>query len=441
MLNEKDIKPVPKYIIKLIQSKDKIRFECQPNYTRFYSYFTKIKRKISLVIVAVKNRYKKWYFKQVAVHTIGEEFCLVKDIAYYYIAGYVVGWYEEGLSTYKRNYENGWEQAYEKYFYPYAQCVNKDYVLKIDKYKYSAIDKFHVDNPMKYLKVYEKYPQAEILIKLGLGNYAMSITILRQVAKDKKFRTWILANKDTLKVRDYYVNTILLAYKNNWDLKTAERFDQYRKALISSDCYQEVLNIFKKEELHKFFEYADKQHLSFSSYKDYLEACNALKIDMSLSKNNMPRNFEYWHDVRIDQYKTMLEKENAKKKREFAKTFINISKKYLSLQRNLKEAFAVIIPKAPKDLVLEGNTLHHCVGKMNYDQKFAREESLIFFVRNKENIDTPFVTIEYSLKSKKVLQCYGHDNTKPDTQVLSFVYKTWLPYANRKLRKLQSLCA
>lgn len=78
---------------------------------------------------------------------------------------------------------------------------------------------------------------------------------------------------------------------------------------------------------------------------------------------------------------------------------------------------------------------------MNYDQKFAREESLIFFVRNKENIDTPFVTIEYSLKSKKVLQCYGHDNTKPDTQVLSFVYKTWLPYANRKLKKLQSLCA
>ena len=108
----------------------------------------------------------------------------------------------------------------------------------------------------------------------------------------------------------------------------------------------------------------------------------------------------------------------------------------MPLQRNLKDNFVVVIAKSPKDLINEGNILHHCVGSYNYDQKFAREESLIFFVRNKDNIQTPFVTLEYSLDKHKVLQCYGEHDTKPAEEVLNFVYKIWLPYANRKIRKI-----
>ncbi|MEG1529390.1 MAG: PcfJ domain-containing protein, partial [Clostridia bacterium] len=81
----------------------------------------------------------------------------------------------------------------------------------------------------------------------------------------------------------------------------------------------------------------------------------------------------------------------------------------------------------------------HCVGKMNYDQKFIREETLIFFIRNKDNIETPFVTVEYSLKSRKVLQCYGDNDTKPDDTVATFVNKLWLPYANKQVKKLQKV--
>ena len=73
---------------------------------------------------------------------------------------------------------------------------------------------------------------------------------------------------------------------------------------------------------------------------------------------------------------------------------------------------------------------------MGYDQKFAREESLIFFIRTKEQPDIPFVTIEYSPKQKRVLQCYGDHDTKPDDGVMEFVNKKWLPYANRKIKKL-----
>ena len=73
---------------------------------------------------------------------------------------------------------------------------------------------------------------------------------------------------------------------------------------------------------------------------------------------------------------------------------------------------------------------------MNYDQKFAREESLIFFIRTKEQPNVPFVTLEYSVKQKRVLQCYGYHDTKPDDGVIEFVHKKWLPYANKKLKQI-----
>ena len=96
-----------------------------------------------------------------------------------------------------------------------------------------------------------------------------------------------------------------------------------------------------------------------------------------------------------------------------------------------------MIAQSPAELIREGELLDHCVGRMGYDQKFAREESLIFFIRTKEHPDVPFVTVEYSLEKHKILQCYGYHDTTPDTEVLYFVNKIWLPYANRKVRKIQ----
>ena len=73
---------------------------------------------------------------------------------------------------------------------------------------------------------------------------------------------------------------------------------------------------------------------------------------------------------------------------------------------------------------------------MNYDQKMVREESLIFFIRPINEPETPFVTMEYSPSKKKVLQCYGVNNNTPQQEVLDFVNKKWLPYANEQLKQI-----
>ena len=82
--------------------------------------------------------------------------------------------------------------------------------------------------------------------------------------------------------------------------------------------------------------------------------------------------------------------------------------------------------------------LHYCVGRMNYDQKFAREETLIFFIRIKENPTLRSLRLSIRQAKKRVLQCYGDHDSKPDDCVMEFVNKKWLPYANRKLKQLAS---
>ena len=188
-------------------------------------------------------------------------------------------------------------------------------------------------------------------------------------------------------------------------------------------------------------EYILKQKTNVSSYSDYLNACEYLGLDMSLPKNNMPHNFKAWHDIRIDEYHTAKALKDEEERKEFYKQFADVAEKYLPLQRYKEDTYIAVIAKSPQDLIREGDILHHCVGRMNYDQKFAREESLIFFIRNANEPDTPYVTVEYSLSKHKVLQCYGENDHKPNDSVLEYVNKKWLPYANRQLRKIQQATA
>ena len=148
-----------------------------------------------------------------------------------------------------------------------------------------------------------------------------------------------------------------------------------------------------------------------------------------------------WHDIRIDEYHTAKALKDAEERKKLYEQFETVANKYLALQRNLNDGFIVVIAKNPAELIREGELLHQCFGRMNYDQKFAREKTLIFFVRDIAKPDAPFVTLEYSLTTRKILQCYGIRDSKPDETVLDFVNKKWLPYANRKLKQINKAAA
>lgn len=408
-------------------------YEKPDGHTRFYKYYTLYKHELCEVIVAVRHYYKKWYCKQVVVHGIHTKYVYLRDIARF-MSFPVVGWYREGISRYPHYQDYDWGYNDDKYFNLYAPIINKEFISTLPEYKYSAIDLCNSNYLLQYLKMYEQYPQTELLVKAGLEMYATSKIILRQCAKDKQFCKWLYQNRSELK-NSYYVTSIIRAYKQKRDIKEVYAFDTFKKSFDRPENFTQLKEIFKGKEKQKFLEYLMKQKTDGYCYKDYWDACEYLHLDMSLDKNRYPHDFKRWHDIRIDEYNSAKAKADKKARQALYNRFKKVANKFMGLQHH-KNDFVIVIAQSPADLIREGKILHHCVGSMGYDQKFAREESLIFFVRNKDDIGTPFVTLEYSPTQHKVLQCYADHDTRPTDNVLDFVNKIWLPYANRKIKKI-----
>lgn len=431
------IKPIPKYIVNRIKATDSKDRTIVPGRTRFYAYLTKNDGELVKVTVAVKQQGKNWFCKQVVVHGIHSDVCFGKDIGYTYLGGYTVGWYDLGLYKNPRWLDcDGWGFGQDKLFDPYAPLVNKEYVLEhFPEYKYSAVDLYKGCELFKYLRLYEEYPQIEYLMKLGLQNLAMSKQILRLAGKDVKFRKWLAKNRKELSDYKIIIPSVLKAYKTHRPITETNNYIKARNSLTKDRFLKPLAELFKND-LERFFSYIAEQDISPYSYKDYYNACTYLGLDMSIDKNRYPHNFKHWHDIRTDEYNTAKALKDEQERKELYNKFAAVARKYLGLEYDKKSVYIAIIPQKPSDLINEGELLHHCVGRMGYDQKFAREETLIFFIRAKEQPDIPLVTVEYSPTQKSVLQCYGDHDSKPSEEIMTFVNKKWLPYANRQLKQL-----
>ena len=435
-MKQEKIKPIPKYIVARIKKADAQNNVCLPGKTRFYSYLTKNDGELVKVTVAVRTRYKQWMYKQVAVHGLNSDKCFVKDMVFYYISGYQVGWFEQGAQNSPRWYEDTeWGYAGDKYFDPFAPVVNREYLDKFPKYKYSAVALYRGADILKYLRFYEKYPQIEYLMKAGLGGYAFSKQILRKIGKNKRFVKWLMKNRIELTLNDYNVDVIMASFKMSKPLAELQNIRKNQQALKKAVGISELRTFFKND-LEKFVAYLTTQQTSVYSYNDYFKACNYLGLDMRMYKNRYPHDFKRWHDIRIDEYNTAKAMKDAEERKALYEKFAAVASKYLGLEYNKKSVYIAVIAQNPSDLIHEGELLHHCVGRMGYDQKFAREESLIFFIRTKEEPDKPLATVEYSLKNHAVLQCYADHDSKPNEDILNFVNNKWLPYANKKLKQL-----
>ena len=104
----------------------------------------------------------------------------------YFGYGYRVGWFAEELQSYQKKFEDGkWYIADTKYYDPYATLINRGVIAKIPEYKYSAYQHYSGRDIISYLRIYERYPQTEYLLKNGLCAYAENITLLKKFSKTK----------------------------------------------------------------------------------------------------------------------------------------------------------------------------------------------------------------------------------------------------------------
>jgi hypothetical protein len=85
------------------------------------------------------------------------------------------------------------------------------------------------------------------------------------------------------------------------------------------------------------------------------------------------------------------------------------------------ESLIIRCARTVEELVNESSVLEHCV--RNYIPKVAQHKTSIFFVRKKEDEETPYVTVELDPINKVLLQCRAKRNAVPKNDVMKFIHE------------------
>ncbi|MCM1194142.1 MAG: PcfJ domain-containing protein [Acetatifactor muris] len=150
------------------------------------------------------------------------------------------------------------------------------------------------------------------------------------------------------------------------------------------------------------------------AYADYISMREELGYDMSNSVFIYPRSLAGCHDK-------MTEESNKRKDELYIKRKQNqygrIKERCAKLEKKYVYSSGGLVIRPARDageIIMEGRTLHHCVGSDSYLKKHNEGKSVILFLRREETPDEPYITVE--VRGSSVVQWYGLHDGKPDKE-------------------------
>lgn len=167
----------------------------------------------------------------------------------------------------------------------------------------------------------------------------------------------------------------------------------------------------KAKEQNRYY-YAPSANVEVSTtYRDYLNDCIKLKLDLDDQSVLFPRDLKAAHERTIEQVQYEANKEKWE-------AFVKTSKKFNKMR--MEEDGLLIRPAATaRELIAEGEYLHHCVG--GYVDRMAKGVLAIMLIRRVEDPQTPYYTLEW--RDKKVIQCKTmcNEDYTQNPQIKAFV--------------------
>jgi hypothetical protein len=183
----------------------------------------------------------------------------------------------------------------------------------------------------------------------------------------------------------------------------------YRSALQIAEQYNLPVKNFIK---YIYFECDVSQGLSadtaISQYQDYIRMTTEMGYERF---DRYPKFLRTAHDIASRNYKIKL---NEIELKQWEKSY-EINKQFDYSYQGYK----IFPPKEPSDLVREGNVLGHCVG--SYVNKVSKGISAILFLRTRDDIETPLVTIE--VRENRICQTKGKMNNPPSREQNEIIKK------------------
>lgn len=407
--------PLKKSTEKLLLSKPTNKYAC------YYSLVHLWRGKIVERVFATRvNRKGIREYQEVIRRIEGNEYILTKNIYLSAIGGYKTVWKDRKVNNWYFTEENRdkWYVEYRDYnLFIQHLFTDKDLAALDPSLKYCA---FKNGNVIDWVTIYRKYPEIEMISKLNMPRLIVNTRVL-ELLKDRKFKKYLYHCEGEPNTTG---QEVLYGYKHN--IKISEVYKLRENQKTANKIIKEYPAIPKEpllKYLNKYYDCNNKQFLRAELYIDMLKAEEYFKLDLTQEKNIFPHDFDKWHDhytsqMRISQNKAIDEKIDKQ------------AKKYHKLEKEI-DGLKLILPHETEEFIKEGKALHHCVGRMGYNEKMAKGQCLIFFIRKQEELNVPFVTMEYDPKKKKIRQFYADHNSTPEESVRDIIYNKWLPKVQR----------
>lgn len=341
-----------------------------------------------------------------------------------------------------------WKKGYPPVMYLYQQnfnaetcgylyCKNLGRALKGTSWQYCQLREFYegIQDEIEvapYLTSYSKIPAIEFFVKLKLFWLAAHVVYRRDGEKDinlcgKNLKEVLQIDPSDLPclqklgagIRELRLLRILRAagHKPSEELFTWVKTNK----LTEMDQLARALN---NTTPHKLMRYLDLLFSKFgketyqenagvlSDYNDYLGFCEQLQYDLKNEFVLFPKNFKRAHDQandlvkqhRVEQYDPQI-----------ASMQEDLRRRYQFKSNGL----VVLPPRSAREIVVEGQKLHHCVG--GYAQSMAEKRCVILFIRQETKRSKPFFTVE--VQGDKIRQVRGSNNRAPVPEVKAFLDK------------------
>lgn len=286
----------------------------------------------------------------------------------------------------------------------------------------------YVNDMTLFFYKYCKYPIVEKLVKSGFKLIADCIVKDYSLERSVNFRQTDLFKflginraeaKEIInsgyKCNPSFLNIYKFAKKEKlgWDISKINNSARYYgvntlKEIKKYSGINKVLTYFDKQEINE----KDKYYFTNWSniWFDYLKDCKKLEYNLRDKSILFPKNLEKAHQKTIKLIKYKADKELDEDIKKTAKKIEKLKFEYKDL---------IIRPATTsEELIKEGEKLSHCVG--GYTRRYAKGETYILFIRNKNNPDKPYYTIEISRKYT-IVQVRGKSNKPANEEVKNFI--------------------
>lgn len=276
--------------------------------------------------------------------------------------------------------------------------------------------------PVAYLRLYFKHPNVENLITAGLGNLVgdgigsemthrcYTRYVLQTAAPKLEWVSWkekrpaqmLGMTKQELQIwREYGLGPDCLKARQELDaLPRGVSFRDLCAAMKTIGAYNTQWILREKLPLMRTVNYIERQGQEFAQLVDYWRMAAAAGCDLNQDAVCWPKDLRAAHDRMHENIQ--YERVSSECRQAFAAMTARCAG--LTWEHN---GICIRPAETPLELIREGSTLHHCVGR--YADAHARGR-IILFVRHTRRPERSWYTLNIDVTSKKEIQLHGYGN-------------------------------